>query len=647
MKKTHFIVLLIIMFYGFTLSGQVAVNTDGSTADNSAILDVKSTEKGLLIPRMTEMEKENINSPATGLMVFQTDGTSGFYYYEGAAWLPVNPEELDPKLPDGDEAGEMLYWNGTQWLTVEVGSNGQLLRFFNGKPSWTPEVGPTDVLNPETGKVWMDRNLGASQVATSSTDNLAYGDLYQWGRGTDGHESRISGTTSVLSSTDDPGHGDFILATGDPYDWRDPQNPNLWQGKQGINNPCPDGYRLPTEAEIDEERLSWISNDRDGAFASPLKLTVGGVRAQPTGGFVNVDVVGRYWTSDVLGTNARTLHFGSGASMTNHFRALGHSVRCIKAYKPEGSIGSLDCGGASIFGTLTEGVLADNVTATIDYTGGNGGSHPGKMVASTGVTGLTADVYPGVFAEGGGSLVYSISGTPVGFGLATFALDIGGQTCDLEIMVEPPFMCGTSTVTFMYNGMSVTYGTVESNGECWLDRNLGASQVATSSTDADAYGDLFQWGRLDDGHQIRNPLSDTTSVLSTTDVPGHSKHILAPTYPYDWRSPSNTNLWQGVNGINNSCPTGFRLPTEDELNVERLSWSSNDASGAFASPLKFTVTGYRHFSNGTLNSVGSVGYYWSYDYSSINSIYLDISSSNAYLGGNGRTFGFGIRCIKD
>jgi hypothetical protein len=45
------------------------------------------------------------------------------------------------------------------------------------------------------GQIWMDRNLGASRVATSSTDSEAYGDLYQWGRGTDGHEKRDSGTT--------------------------------------------------------------------------------------------------------------------------------------------------------------------------------------------------------------------------------------------------------------------------------------------------------------------------------------------------------------------------------------------------------------------------------------------------------------------
>ncbi len=82
-----------------------------------------------------------------------------------------------------------------------------------------------------------------------------------------------------------------------------------------------------------------------------------------------------------------------------------------------------------------------------------------------------------------------------------------------------------------------------------MDRNLGAARVATSSTDASSYGDLYQWGRLTDGHQLRN--SDVTTVLSTSDAPGHANFIINAPTPFDWRSPQNDNLWQGVNGINN------------------------------------------------------------------------------------------------
>src|SRR5690606_24737546 len=115
------------------------------------------------------------------------------------------------------------------------------------------------VINPTTNKTWMDRNLGASQVATSSANANAYGDLYQWGRFADGHQCRNSGTTSTLSTTDTPGNGLFIISS--IGDWRSSQNNNLWQGVNGINNPCPTGYRLPTEAELDAERLSWSGNN--------------------------------------------------------------------------------------------------------------------------------------------------------------------------------------------------------------------------------------------------------------------------------------------------------------------------------------------------------------------------------------------------
>ncbi len=66
------------------------------------------------------------------------------------------------------------------------------------------------------GQVWMDRNLGASRVAINLTDSEAYGDLYQWGRGSDGHQIRTSDTTSTKSSSDTPGHGNFVTVSSPP-----------------------------------------------------------------------------------------------------------------------------------------------------------------------------------------------------------------------------------------------------------------------------------------------------------------------------------------------------------------------------------------------------------------------------------------------
>jgi uncharacterized protein (TIGR02145 family) len=114
-----------------------------------------------------------------------------------------------------------------------------------------------------------------------------------------------------------------------------------------------------------------------------------------------------------------------------------------------------------------------------------------------------------------------------------------------------------------------------------------------------------------------------------------------------WRSPQNNNLWQGVNGVNNPCQSGYRLPTETELNAERLSWSTNNSAGAYASPLKLPMAGYRNFSNGSLNDVGSNCSYWSSTVSGTSSRLLTVISSTAYMNTSFRANGVSVRCLKD
>jgi len=254
----------------------------------------------------------------------------------GVCWsISSNPTIADAHTTDGTGTGVFisnltgLSPNTTYYVrayaTNSVGTS------YGEQYSFTT-LNTGEVYNPTTGKIWMDRNLGASQVATSSTDVASYGDLYQWGRAADGHQIRTSGTISTLSNSDTPGHGNFIINGSSPYDWRSPQNNSLWQGVSGTNNPCPSGYRLPTVAELDAERLSWSSNNSAGAYASPLKLPVAGIRIPSDGSLDYVGSFGYYWSSTVDGIGSRGLDFNSiDASMsTNFYRADGLSVRCIK-----------------------------------------------------------------------------------------------------------------------------------------------------------------------------------------------------------------------------------------------------------------------------------------------------------------------------
>jgi hypothetical protein len=102
-----------------------------------------------------------------------------------------------------------------------------------------------------------------------------------------------------------------------------------------------------------------------------------------------------------------------------------------------GTIGSLDCGGATVAGNLRyspdELLLA---AAIVPYAGGNGGIHMGQVVSSIGVTGLTATLSAGSFALGNGSLVYTVAGNASSAGTAVFALQLGGQGCTLSVPVS-------------------------------------------------------------------------------------------------------------------------------------------------------------------------------------------------------------------
>jgi len=185
------------------------------------------------------------------------------------------------------------------------------------------------------GQVWMDRNLGAAKVYGGPLDWGAWGWLYQWGRLPDGHEVwRIgANTTNVLSSGDVPGHQFFIIAPVDPNDWRQGQNPNLWQGVSGVNNPCPRGFRLPTRAEWETEVNSWVTRDTDGARTSALKLPPAGIRLHNDGSVSGGSNQGYYWSSTVTGTRSDCMWFTEFEAVVVAGaceRATGLSVRCIK-----------------------------------------------------------------------------------------------------------------------------------------------------------------------------------------------------------------------------------------------------------------------------------------------------------------------------
>ena len=251
------------------INAQQGIGTNNP--DPSSILEIASTTKGLLIPRMTSVELEDIDVPVQGLMVYCTTcSPKAIYTYDTSSG---------------------------NWVT-SVTNSSVSIRQINS-----------------SGTIWMARDLGASRSISSTTDIASYGDLYQWGRGTDCHEKWDS---TIISKTDpsSPVQNNFVMVTGTNIDWRYEEDENLWNstGELSDNNPCPVGYRLPTPSELNDH-------------AANINLHHAGQR-NFNGSVEGQGSYGTYWTS-TSGTYIK-IEGNTITSGTTTSTAFGRCVRCIK-----------------------------------------------------------------------------------------------------------------------------------------------------------------------------------------------------------------------------------------------------------------------------------------------------------------------------
>ncbi len=271
----------------------------------------------------------------------------------GVCWSTVaNPTIANSKTDNGTFVGAFssnitgltsntLYYVRA-YATNDIGTGyGNELSFTTQQTPITICDGtvPTTIveLTSTTGKIWMDRNLGASQTAISNNDYLGYGCLYQWGRGNDGHASinwsspETMVSTESLADTDAPGNDLFIINNSSTYDWRSDNNNTRWQTGSQVNNPCPTGFYVPSDAQITAEITAYGITNNTTAYTSIFKFVTSGSRNASNAKLSSQNSNGSYWTSSINGTSAIKRYINSNSTISTVFgRANGASVRCIK-----------------------------------------------------------------------------------------------------------------------------------------------------------------------------------------------------------------------------------------------------------------------------------------------------------------------------
>jgi len=329
-----------------------------------------------------------------------------------------------------------------------------------------------------------------------------------------------------------------------------------------------------------------------------------------------------------------------------------------------------NCNSPTYSATLTKGVAA-NVSIIKNYVNSPGGSYPAFTSAT--VNGVTISAPAGTFNVGSGSVTFTATGTPINTGSFNVWIGVGNiQQCMMFILVVNPPASGptvdpgpaegsTGVINFIYRGQSVAYTTVRAgDGKIWLQQNLGSPQVAMAVWDEASFGDYFQWGRWDDGHQVATSPTITggPSLVNPSNISsGNPNMIVGQIAGTMWWGTGglSTDTWSGssATSTNGKDPcfalgAGWRSPTAGDWQNLKNYDDLDGALAAYMSNLKLPAGGFRSGNGGFVYANGE-SYYWSATASGSNAIGLFISDNTylATLQASYRGEGFNCRCVKD
>ena len=171
-----FIVTGVVLCSYATLSAQTVIG--GDTVDQSAVLDIQDTARGVLLPRLTTLQRNAISNPARGLLIFNST-ENRIQVNEG---IPETPSWVDlaPLPGTGNQNGNILYWNGSSWTRLAPGLPGQLMSLSpEGFPVWTGAALASLTTNPATSitstSAIVSGNISADGGANISARGIVWG----------------------------------------------------------------------------------------------------------------------------------------------------------------------------------------------------------------------------------------------------------------------------------------------------------------------------------------------------------------------------------------------------------------------------------------------------------------------------------------
>ena len=465
----------------------------------------------------------------------ETDPTGGTSYsITGTQQLLSVPYALYSNrsgngLNNGTAANQMLYWNGTSWVTVAPPSaQCQVLTYCGNQIIWTTGgVCPGCVSTINCAGATNSGTLTAGVSASGVSSSIPYTS----GAG-GAHTGQIVSSTGVtgLTATLTPGsfangNGSLVYTiTGTPIGCGTATFLINVGGLTCVLNRTVNcnGTILTLNCAGATHVGALTQGTVASGVSSSVSYTVG------NGGYHNGQTVA---STGVTGLTATLLpgQFAIGNGSLS-YTITGTPVGCgtasfalniggktctlTRIVSCNGSIGSLNCVGATYVGTLTQGTAASGVSSSVPYTLGNGGSHLGQVVTSTGVTGLTATLAAGTFANGNGSLNYTITGTPVGCGTASFVLNIGGRTCILTRTVNCTGSIATLNCNIATNNGSLTQN-VAANGVSSLIPYTGGNAGSYSAQSVASTGVLGLTATLSAGNFVSGNGTITYTISGT------------------------------------------------------------------------------------------------------------------------------------